>query len=120
MKMIAVLTISQLLLLIFHYSILSIGFSMWLFFTAFTLLEAILPSTVSKLAPMEYKGATLGLFSSCQFLGIFLGGIVGGWLFSQFQINGVFFGCLLFSLIWLTIGLLSNKQSTTIRIESPQ
>lgn len=49
------------------------------FFVAFNLLEATLPSLVSKLAPKKTRGTALGIYSTSQFLGTFVGGVVGGY-----------------------------------------
>jgi predicted MFS family arabinose efflux permease len=49
------------------------------FFVAFNLLEATLPSLVNKLAPKKTRGAALGIYSTSQFLGTFVGGVVGGY-----------------------------------------
>lgn len=49
-----------------------------LFFFAFNLLEALLPSLVSKVSPAGSKGTAMGIYSSSQFLGAFLGGMLGG------------------------------------------
>src|SRR5690606_14329461 len=54
-----------------------------LFFTAFNLLEATLPSLISKVAPAGGKGTAMGVFSTSQFLGAALGGLLGGWLFQH-------------------------------------
>ena len=62
----------------FAKSKLALTLTLTLFFTAFTLLEALLPSLVSKTAPPEKKGAAMGVYSSSQFLGIFVGGSAGG------------------------------------------
>jgi len=48
------------------------------FFSAFNVMEASLPSLISKIAPAEVKGTAMGVYSSLQFLGVFIGGIVGG------------------------------------------
>ena len=49
------------------------------FFSAFNVMEASLPSLITKAAPPDAKGTAMGLYSSLQFLGIFVGGVVGGW-----------------------------------------
>jgi MFS family permease len=49
-----------------------------LFFSCFNLLEATLPSLVSRLAPDHMRGAALGAYATCQFLGAFVGGMLGG------------------------------------------
>jgi len=53
------------------------------FFTAFNLLEASLPSLISKVSPAGGKGTAMGVYSTSQFLGSALGGIMGGWMFQQ-------------------------------------
>jgi MFS family permease len=71
------------------------------FFTAFNLLEASLPSLVSKVAPAGGKGTAMGVYSTSQFLGAALGGILGGWLFQHTGLAGVFLGCAALALLWL-------------------
>ncbi|MDH3449974.1 MAG: MFS transporter [Gammaproteobacteria bacterium] len=53
-------------------------FMLVLFFGAFNFLEAIMPATVSRIAPADMKGTAMGLFSSAQFIGAFCGGLLGG------------------------------------------
>ncbi|WP_263146865.1 MFS transporter [Pseudomonas sp. RIT-PI-AD] len=72
-----------------------------LFFTAFNLLEASLPSLISKVAPAGGKGTAMGVYSTSQFLGAALGGILGGWLFQHGGLATVFLGCAALSLLWL-------------------
>ncbi|MSP53423.1 MAG: MFS transporter [Gammaproteobacteria bacterium] len=102
---ITVLLLSQLLLWQWHQTWLNCLISLILFFTAFTLLEATLPSLVSKIAPAANKGAAMGVYSTSQFLGIFLGGVVGGWLFANGGISAIFLGCALAYLLWLLIAI---------------
>src|SRR5690606_2176708 len=72
-----------------------------LFFTAFYLLEASLHSLVSKVAPAGGKGTAMGVYSTSQFLGAALGGILGGWLYQQGGLGLVFVGCAVLGLLWL-------------------
>ena len=51
---------------------------MTMFFAAFTVLESILPSLTSRYTSIQNRGATMGLFSTFQFLGIFSGGMISG------------------------------------------
>ena len=60
------------------------------FFSAFNVMEASLPSLVTKAAPPDAKGTATGIYSSSQFLGIFVGGVVGGWAHQHGGIDGVF------------------------------
>ncbi|MFC3284219.1 MFS transporter [Litchfieldella rifensis] len=71
------------------------------FFTAFNLLEATLPSMLSKLAPAGAKGTAMGIYSTSQFLGAFLGGLLGGGLAQHFGYDAVFYGCGVVALVWL-------------------
>jgi MFS family permease len=74
-----------------------------LFFTGFSLLEAFLPSLISRCAPAARKGSALGIYSCSQFLGIFIGGVLGGWLFGKFSFTGVYLLCLLLAVIWFIV-----------------
>lgn len=82
---------------------------LFLFFAAFTLLEALLPSLVSKIAPPERKGAAMGIYSSSQFLGIFAGGSIGGLVFAHANIAGVFVTNSALALTWLVIASSMKK-----------
>ncbi len=73
---------------------------LWLFFSAFNFLEASLPSLVSKTAPAEKKGTAMGIYSSSQFFGAFLGGVVGGWAYGEFGASGVFIFCAAMIGVW--------------------
>jgi predicted MFS family arabinose efflux permease len=64
--------------------------SLLLFFAAFNLLEASLPSLVAKMAPVTGKGTAMGFFTSSQFLGAFVGGVLGGWVHQLAGLQGVF------------------------------
>lgn len=75
----------------------------FLFFMAFNFLEASLPSLVSKIAPVGAKGTATGIYSSCQFLGAFGGGALGGWLFQSQGAVGVFGVCALLIVLWLIV-----------------
>ena len=52
---------------------------MAIFFSGFNVMEASLPSLVTKTAPPGATGTATGIYSSPQFLGIFVGGVIGGW-----------------------------------------
>lgn len=75
------------------------------FFGGFSLLEAFLPSLISRTAPPARKGTALGIYSCSQFFGIFVGGLLGGWMYGRFSFSGVYFFCIALSLIWLIIAL---------------
>ena len=71
------------------------------FFSAFNVMEASLPSLITKAAPPDAKGTATGIYSSSQFLGIFVGGIVGGWAHQHGGIDGVFALTAGIALAWL-------------------
>lgn len=84
-------------------SVFSIGLGLCLFFTVFSILEAMLPSMVSKIAPPENKGAAMGMYSSSQFLGIFTGGMLGGWVDHHYGPQVIFLVAALLALLWLCV-----------------
>jgi len=100
---IGILIISQLNLYFSAESVWHLAFTMVLFFGAFNLLEASLPSLVSKMAPADRKGTAMGLYSSSQFIGAFLGGILGGLSFELGGAKGVFLMCSFALLVWLLL-----------------
>jgi len=72
-----------------------------LFFAGFNFLEAGLPSRLSMLADNDARGASLGVFSSAQFLGAFAGGLIGGRFLGAERPADVFIVCALLAAIWL-------------------
>jgi MFS family permease len=73
---------------------------MVLYFTAFNVLEASLPSLVSRIAPSDMKGTALGAYSTAQYFGAFIGGALGGWLHGRFDANAAFGFCALLGVVW--------------------
>ncbi|MHB8623580.1 MAG: MFS transporter [Sulfuricaulis sp.] len=77
--------------------------AMTLFFIAFNVLEASLPSIISKVAPTGAKGTAMGVYNTFQSLGLFAGGAIGGFLSYRFGPASVFeFGAILIG-IWLLL-----------------
>lgn len=101
------------------------GSGLWLlvigmvaFFTAFNLLEASLPSLISKVAPAGGKGTAMGVYSTSQFLGAGVGGIVGGWLYQHGGLAMVFIGCAVLCALWLWVafGMREPPYVTSLRL----
>ncbi len=115
--LVAVLTVAvaQLALAFNHDSVWSVGMVLLLFFIAFNVLEATLPSLVSKIAPPQNKGTAMGIYSSVQFLGAALGGALGGWLYGGYGPAGVFLVSAGMGLLWfvLAAGMRSPSQLST-------
>lgn len=87
---VALLCLTQILYLGAQHVLLYTAAVVLLFFIASNILEAVLPSLVAKLAPPERKGTAMGVYSTAQFLGIFAGGAMGGWIWQSFGISGIF------------------------------
>jgi len=98
---VAVLVLAELALLAFHDTLVQIILSLVIFFSAFNLLEAMLPSLVSRVAPADRKGTALGVYSSSQFMGAFIGGASGGALYGAFGFTGVFTFTTILASLWL-------------------
>jgi predicted MFS family arabinose efflux permease len=75
--------------------------SLTAYFIAFNVLEASLPSIISKVAPAASKGTAMGVYNTSQSLGIFLGGAVGGWLSHVYGYAAVFVFCSVLIALWL-------------------
>ena len=80
-----------------------------IFFAGFNFLEAGLPARLSILAHGEFRGASLGVFSSSQFSGAFVGGLIGGRFLAGGQPSQVFIVCASLALIWLIIHQFSGS-----------
>jgi predicted MFS family arabinose efflux permease len=79
------------------------------FFAAFNVMEAILPSLVTKTAPANAKGAATGLYSSSQFLGIFAGGAGGGAILARWGAHGVWTFTGVLAIAWLLTALTMRR-----------
>jgi MFS family permease len=77
--------------------------SLTFYFIAFNVLEASLPSIISKIAPAAAKGTAMGVYNTAQSLGIFVGGAFGGYLSHVFGFASVFIFCSIMMLIWLIL-----------------
>ncbi|MCU7798586.1 MAG: MFS transporter [gamma proteobacterium symbiont of Lucinoma myriamae] len=102
---IVVIALSELGFWAFNDSILGLSFFILIFFAAFNVLEASLPSLIAKMSPSEAKGTAMGIYSTSQFFGAFLGGVIGGKILGLYGINGVFLFAMLITLVWSLIAL---------------
>ena len=100
---VALLAVVQVGLYVFHTSLWTLALWLLLFFVAFNVLEATLPSLVSRTAPPSAKGAALGVYNTTQAIGLFIGGAAGGYIAQHFGDNAVFAACTGLSLIWLAV-----------------
>lgn len=93
-----------------------------IFFLAFNIMEAILPSLISKEAPAGYKGTAMGVYSTSQFLGVALGGILGGMLYELQGASLVFMGGIALTTLWFIISLTLRQPPyvSSIRLILPE
>lgn len=95
-------------LYLLHESLWVLALWLLLFFVAFNVLEATLPSLVSRTAPPAAKGAALGVYNTTQAIGLFIGGAAGGYIAQHFGDNAVFAACTGLVLIWLAVATTMN------------
>ncbi len=100
---IAILAASQGALLFSQHSLPWLFASLWLFFVGFNSLEAMLPSQISQAASVQHRGAALGVYSTTEYLGVFAGGAIGGWLHDRYNIDAVYLFGLAMVLLWLLV-----------------
>jgi MFS family permease len=100
---VAALVGSQVLLYVGAGSFAVVAAALVVFFSAFNVMEASLPSLITKTAPPDAKGTAMGLYSSLQFLGIFAGGVIGGWAHQYGGDAAVFVMTTVIALIWLVV-----------------
>ncbi len=80
-----------------------------IFFAGFNLLEASLPSLISKTAPATKKGTAMGMYSSSQFFGAFAGGSIGGYAHHHWGVQGVYLTVLVVLVFWFLLALTMKK-----------
>jgi MFS family permease len=88
-----------------NWGVWGIGLWLLLFFVAFNILEALLPSLISRLAPPAAKGAALGIYNTTQSLGLFCGGLLGGWLVKSYGPTAVHLVCAAAGMVWLGLAV---------------
>lgn len=98
---VAVLLVSQIMLESISGSVWGTATALLVFFAAFNLLEATLPSLISKFAPVGAKGTAIGVYSSVQFLGAFVGASAGGYLYEHYGSVALFGFCGALVALWL-------------------
>ena len=89
------------------------------YFIGFNVLEASLPSMVSKIAPSDLKGTAMGVYNTMQSVGLFAGGAAGGLLFQKYGFVGVFAFCSTLMLLWLVLAVLSPAPKPVKNLSYP-
>ena len=100
---ILLLVLGQLMLAIAGFNLTIVYVALAVFFAGFNFLEAGLPARLSIRASGDLRGASLGVFSSSQFLGAFAGGLIGGRFLAGGDPSTVFAVCALLAGAWLVV-----------------
>ena len=87
---VAMLILSQVLLGFDPFSFYPLMIAFLIFFIGFNFMEAVQPSLVAKYSDVNTKGTAMGVYSTAQFFGIFVGGVIGGLVLQQWGITGIF------------------------------
>lgn len=88
------------------YSFMMLAFALLLYFIPFNILEALLPSAVSRTCSPAHKGLALGVFNMSQALGVAGGGFFGGLVAAQLGNHSVF----IMSIILCAISYLATRR----------
>ena len=84
-----------------------------IFFVAFNTVEALLPSLLSRTASSSKRGLAMGIFSTSQFIGTFIGGAIGGFIYDIYNLNSVILFTILVAIIWWRLILFMPLKSKT-------
>jgi len=117
---VGLLLVVQIGLFLLHASLWALALWLLLFFVAFNVLEATLPSLVSRTAPPAAKGAALGVYNTTQAMGLFIGGAAGGYIAQHFGDNAVFAACAGLVLVWLVVANSMNFPQRRIAAAAAQ
>ena len=107
------LIISQIIFYISNLNFSVFLITLTIFFVAFNTVEAILPSLLSKTASASKRGLAMGIFSTSQFLGTFIGGVIGGLIYDIYDLNSVFLFTIFVAIIWWLMVLFSPLKTKT-------
>ncbi|QSA99031.1 MFS transporter [Methylococcus sp. EFPC2] len=118
LSFIGLIAVAEAGLVVLDDSLFGIGFLLFVFFTGFNLLEATLPSMISKVAPADLKGTAMGVYSTAQFLGAFVGGTSGGWIYGHYGLNAVFILGAAVAGLWLVLasGMRAPRHVSTLLV----
>lgn len=108
---VAVLAASQVMLIFAVTNIYVLLAALIVFFAGFNVMAALQPSLITKIAPAAAKGTATGIYSSSQFIGIFMGGVVGGWAHQSTGDTGVFVLTAVLALLWFVAAITMARPS---------
>ena len=110
---ILLLIISQIVFFISDLNFSTFLITLTIFFVAFNSVEAILPSLLARTANPSKRGLAMGIFSTSQFLGTFIGGAIGGLIYDIYDLNSVFLFTIFVAIIWWFMVLFSPLKTKT-------
>ena len=121
---VCLLIVAEVLLALAGHTLWHFVLALFVYFMAFNLLEALLPSLVGRAAPAGTRGTAMGVYSTSQFLGVFIGGQLGGALYQWVGAEAVFLGCAGLAVVWLLylwgMGELPKLDNRVVRLEAGQ
>lgn len=97
------LALAELMFMVFNDALYGLIAGLFIFFVAFNVLEATLPSLIAKVVSPNNKGTAMGVYSSSQFIGAFFGGTLGGWLYGIGGFEAVFGLCAGVAVVWFFV-----------------
>ena len=100
---VVMILVAELVLAFIGVAVVPVFIALIVYFAGFNFLESGLPARLSTMADEDVRGASLGVFSTAQFLGAFTGGLIGGRFLSQGNPSDVFFACMLLAALWLAV-----------------
>ncbi len=103
----------------FTNSFLLFGIGATFFFIGFNMFEPLLQSFVAKFAKVHQKGTALGVANTFAYIGVFLGGLFGGYMYQHFQEKGVAIFVFIVAIFWTwwIIGMKNPGNRKTAYIE---
>jgi len=106
----------------FQFPLILVVCAMIVYFTGFNLMEALLPSMISRIAPLSGKGTALGVYSTSQFAGAFLGGPVAGFIMQYKGMDGIYLVGAFMAMLWalLSLGLKNPPALTAYTLTIPE
>ncbi len=108
-----ILSLASIAILFENYHILLV--LLCFYFTSFNLLEALLPSQMTLEVDEHLRATAMGVFSTLQFLGAFIGGVLGGYFIDYLSYRDLLFVmavlAILILLFYLFIVINSGKKT---------
>ncbi len=102
--------LSSLLFLLLYSHLVYLIIALQIFFIAFNILEVFLPTYLSKkISIYNFKGSIMSIYSVSQYLGISLGGIINGWLYTYLNISQIFLFEMYLVFIWFILNCFCKK-----------